>query len=308
MSGDSVRSVLVFGPELAPRDTVELGEDAADAGSMSDIQASPGGGGVYVLITHANASSVVEIPLAGGDAAAVTDAVPPRASRLTITPRARQLLVLAEGALHFTDPRRRELDRTVRVCESAAVGAAVLRHADRAYVTCGEGSVAEINLRLRRPIRSSPLGACGPGTPALSLNETVLFVPCAETGALLYLDRMTLTPIDTVAVAPGIRDVMLSRKLNRAVVTGAVGIVALVEVRSRAVRFLEISGPLLDAALSGDGRSAYLLVSGNMPAGRSLQELDLATATQVASRPVPEWASGIATWPGERTPVMWWRK
>jgi hypothetical protein len=126
---------------------------------------------------------------------------------------------------------------------------------------------------------------------------------------LLYLDRVTLAPFDSVDVGAGIVSVHLSRKIHKAlVVFAALPGGALVDVRRRSVTKIDLPGRVTDAALGGDGLRTYLLLTDTANGSRSVAELDLETGQITLRVAAPEWASQIAKWPTDRTPVMWWRR
>jgi hypothetical protein len=318
VSGDSPERILFLDANLAPADTLDLDPGLDGDAAVAQLLPAPSGTGLYLALVGAAGSSVVEVGQRNGAQVSDIAAAPGKTGRLHVTPKGKNILLLVDGSVLFVDPRGREPDRRVRVCDGQAVGVTVMRAGDRAFVTCAADAVTELNLELRRilqsvqlgePSRTDGAGGCSPGIPALSLNETVLFVPCAKSGRLLYLDRVTLNPLDSVELGASVRSVHLSRKLNKAVVTfTSRPAVAIVQVRRRETVVLQTSGQLVDLALSGDGLRAYLLLADTGDGTRSVASVDLASTEIVGRVTVPSWAAAITTWPTERTPVMWWRQ
>ena len=317
MSGGAPLKLLLLDASLSPTGTLLLDVASTDM-RITDLRPGTGRITVYVGLAGPQRSSVVEVLLANGVPVARFAFPEGTPHEIIITPKGRRIFALLDNSLVFLDPRGREPDRTITVCGESAVGVAVLRAADRAFVTCSEGHVVEVDIRLRRTVRRTPLGdvadttgseRCTPGAPALSRNETVLFVPCGGAGRLLYLDRVTLAPFASVDVGAGIVSVHFSRRLNKALVTyAALPAAVVVDVRRRSHTTLQIPGRVIDVTVGGDGLRAYLLLADTTDGSRSIAELDFETARITLRVAVPHWASEIATWPTDRTPVMWWRR
>ncbi len=200
--------------------------------------------------------------------------------------------------------------RELRACEEAIAGIAVMRHGDRAFVTCRGDAVAEVDVASRRVVRTAALrvdaaGPCVAGSPALSRNETILFVPCTARGLLAYLDRSTLTVIDTLSLGGGPPSVVVAGSLALAPLP-AEGVVALLDLPRREV-LARLAAPPVPAQVvtDGAGRAAYVLSRSTQSRSAMLYRMDLTTADVVGSAEAGG-ALHIAAWPTDRTPVMRW--
>jgi DNA-binding beta-propeller fold protein YncE len=175
---------------------------------------------------------------------------------------------------------------------------------ERVYVLCDEDHIAEVDPALRLVVRKALLSAdsipCRPRAGALSVNGTVLFVACAASGRLLYLDRVTLKPFDSVAVAPGTARLVLTPDGRRALLANPdAGALAVIDVRARtARRFVAIPGAT-DIAVAADGRAFVL-------GARRLVEVDAYEGRVYREIEVDEGARAVAAWPGPAEARMSW--
>lgn len=200
--------------------------------------------------------------------------------------------------------------RAVSICPEP-VSMVFAPDGDRAYVTCHPGAVVEVDLLLGIVVRSAWLGAdsgraCGAGRGDLSANGTLLYVPCAATGRLLYLDRATLRLWDSLAVGAGLAQV--------AVTPGAVALallpdsdrVVLVSLRTKMpLAEASITNPV-DIALSAGGRLAFILGAGRGRAAAALLEINAEGGSELRRARLPPGARAVHVWPSRREPRIYW--
>jgi DNA-binding beta-propeller fold protein YncE len=248
------------------------------------------------------------------------------ANSLITLPNARTLMATtpsrggSAGTLSFLDARTLRRETTLQPCPDYAQGIAILRDLNRAYTRCmgNRTEVADIDLDLRRVITTEPVRradssgssdrSCGTGGIALSRTGTVLLVPCSSSGMLLYIDRLKLSPFDSVAVGPGAYRVAASPTESKAIVTYPDSRrVAFVDLRNRRVT-TEITAPgtPVDVAIGGDGRRAYILTSGTQQTAGDLMLLDMDSERVVSEVAVPPGSRSLSLWPGRWSPVMRW--
>lgn len=201
--------------------------------------------------------------------------------------------------------------RWIRVCATPR-SLAFTREGDQGYVICAPGAVAEVDPTMEYLVQQAFIGAdsgraCGAGRSVLSPNNTFLYIPCAVTGQLLYVDRVTLKPWDStevgvgiaaVAAAPGALAVVLQPDSDRAV---------LVDLARRA-RLATISTPPdpTAVALSADGRRAFVTCAGRGGSPGTLLELNTRTGAVLARAALPPGAGAVYAWPGPHNSRMHW--
>jgi DNA-binding beta-propeller fold protein YncE len=224
-----------------------------------------------------------------------------------------EALVLTAGTnarLSFLSANRLLQTRSLPVC-SQPVALSLTREGDRAYVTCRPGSVAEADPRLEMLVQVAPLGAdsgraCGAGRGALSANETLLYVPCAASGQILYLDRVTLRPWDSLFVARGVGTLAVTPDAVAAALLPDSNRLALVDLRrKRRLGSVSLAPNPVDVALSADGSLAFVLAAGAGGDG-ALWELDPHAGTVLARVAIPGGGRAVEVWPGRREPRMRW--
>ncbi len=137
-------------------------------------------------------------------------------------------------------------ERWISVCD-APRALAFTREGDQGYVTCAPGAVAEVDPTLEYLVQRAYIAAdsgraCGAGHSALSPNNTFLYIPCAVTGRLLYVDRVTLKPWDSTEVGVGITAVAAAPGAVAVVLQPDSDHVVLVDLARRA-RLATISTP-----------------------------------------------------------------
>jgi hypothetical protein len=194
------------------------------------------------------------------------------------------------------------------VCEGEVRDIVLLSALSRLYAICEGDAVAEVDTELRLAIRTVQLtvpgdsAPCGAGSGGRSANGTVIFVLCEATGRLLYLDRVRLTPLDSVALGPGVRGMVQTPGWREAItVRPAENRLLVVNLGQRRVRAeIALAHPSAPT-VSGDGRWAYGVSEGK------LYRVDVDNARVATRVDVPDWVELVALWPGYGSPVMRWR-
>lgn len=215
----------------------------------------------------------------------------------------------AGGLTTLSADRLMETQRVPVCSEPVSLGFAP--DGDRVYVTCRPGSVVEVDPRLQIVVRRAWVGAdsgraCGAGRGDLSANGTLLYVPCARTGRLLYLDRATLKPWDSVAVGAGVAVAAVTPQAIAVTLLPDSNRVALVNLRSKAVMAaLTITHPV-DVALSADGTLAFVVGAGRDRTEGALFKLDTPTGAELQRAPVPSGEAVVYVWPGRQESRMYW--
>jgi DNA-binding beta-propeller fold protein YncE len=275
-----------------------------------DVQFTPDGASLWVALAGDSTAALLEVrrsdgvvlrrmPLAGG-----------APTLLVVLPDARAVLAATgtagPGTLHFIPAAGAGGPDLVEPCAGPVRGGAPLTVLDELYVSCAEDAVAELDTKLRVAVRTVPLAPgnveprCGAGEVALSANGTIVFVLCRRSGTLLYLDRVRLTVLDSVAVGEGARGLRQKPDGRRAVVIRPEqDELVVVDFRRRGiVARLDIGGPV-GAAVGSSGRWAYVATH------RAVARLDLRTVAIDATAEAPS-PVAVDVWPGHRSPVMRW--
>ncbi len=201
--------------------------------------------------------------------------------------------------------------RALPIC-AEPVALAFTPEGDRAYVTCRPGTVVEVDPQLeivvRRAFVSADSGrACQAGRGALSGNGTLLFVPCAATGRVLYLDRVTLRPWDSVSVAVGVGALAVTPAAVAVALLSNSGSVALVDLRRKS-RLATVATPPVpvDVALDAGGRFAFVLAAGSGSQDGALLQVDTYTGAIAARIVLPPGGRAVYVWPARRESRMHW--
>lgn len=246
---------------------------------------------------------------------------------LALLPRAHVLLVThyssegssESGSLSFLSTRDLSESKRLDVCEGRPDALAVTRAGERAFVRCTgrRAAVVVVDLELRRVVTTAYLGehrvadsgqgmsGCGAGGLALSPTETLLLVPCSVSGYLVYLDRLTQEPFDSVFLGPGIEGIAVSPRRPHGLLTSAEpATVTFVNLRTRdTLARIPLTGPPRSVAVSGDGATA-VVSTGNHDTG-TLLLLDM-DARRVLSTIQMAGAGDVSIWPGRWSPVLTW--
>lgn len=318
--------VVMYDATLNPVDTIQLDRSPA-LGVPVDLLFGGDGTGLLATLVSDSGTTLVQVRRTGGtalrrrrlDDERTTDVLPLRGGSTLLTIGTATGDGAAGGGVVSIVSLSPHIARArLDVCGAVPVGAAVRADGDEAFVACDDDTIAEVDPQLRRVVRQIPLEGedradrkCGAGGMAFSPSETVLLILCASSGRLLYLDRVTLAPFDSVDVGGGGKGLVVSRPLGIAIVGyGAAGL-ALVDLARRQLRIrIPLSGRPVSLALSADGRSVYAVMVEHTqvergPVGRSLK-IDLRSGRVAIQAPAPPNPTAIAVWPGEEAPIMSW--
>ena len=311
VAGDGAATILLFSADLSHADTISLQSALDTTETVRDVAFAPDGASLWVTVASDSAGALLRVrredgraverlPLAG---------VP---TVVSVLPDARAVLAAVagepRGAVHFLPTTSADDPVRLAVCGGEVRDVVPLDALNRLYVICEGDTVAEVDTELRITIRTVPLaadaetGTCGAGAGGRSANGTVIFVLCEATGRLLYLDRVRLSPLDSVELGVGVSGMVQTPGWSEAfTVRPAGGRLLVVDLGRRRVRAeVEMPHPTLPSA-SGDGRWAYGVGNG------ALFRLDVGRAAVDTTVEVPDWAARVAVWPGYRSPVMRWR-
>lgn len=229
---------------------------------------------------------------------------------------------LGPGALSFLYTDTLTEAGRLEVCQRSPDGIAVMQGGHRAYVRCvgEEESVVEIDLELRRIVKTVAIGTyhtndsalsknrCGSGGIALSRTGGILFLPCEQSGQLLYLDRLTLELLDSVPVGSRIFDIAISPRSSVAALTGPRdSVLVLLNLAARSViGRTHLPGFPTAMSVDGNGRSLFVALQTERDSGELIR-LDMSTGKVVASAAIPNGVTAVTLWPGRWSPVITWR-
>lgn len=316
------RSVIIYDADLQPRDTLNLQQIIDGELAPRGILFGGDGASIILVLDGARAGALAQIAWFDGTLVRqipLTDEHPDR-----IVPFADGYRYLTVGrapessadsvrgvASLVTLSVRTDTRVRLRVCAGHPIDAAVHSDGKRAYVVCQGDVVAELDTELDRLVRSTHFtdgtpGAevCGAGDIALSANETLLLIPCRRSGRLLYLDRVTLAPLDSVAIGLESRHLVVAPRLASAWLISEQRKLLQVDLRLRlADTRATLPGPVLALVPSADGRWLFGAV-GNGAAG--VVKLDPVTGFALVVAAGTSGIGAIAVWPGVEAPVMSW--
>ena len=317
-------SVLLFDPDLTSADTVRFNHRHGPLGDSHRVQFSNGGAAALLGFRVPQGDDVVlRIRLGDGE---IVDRWPPglhpvpdiwtyvSASRTLIgvgtDPMAPSPLT---GYVSLVLPDQDWSERRLPACGGAPTGLAPFGRGDRIYLSCDAepGIIVEIDRIALRVVRTSTngLAGCHPDPLAFSRNEGILFVLCQGSGWLLYLDRVSLLPIDSVEVGHGVSDLLVLPRTPEAILTVPHrNELVVLNLHNRAVqaRIKMVETPR-QGTVTHDGRAAYVTTLNDGARQGSLVKIDLVRGQIVASTPIPGGATAVAAWPGLRSPRLDWR-
>jgi hypothetical protein len=316
-------TVVVFTSDLRTADTVPVPEDGP--GQHTGAWLAYDGTTLFAARATAAAGALERARLADGallervDFYAGTPALvhPLFDGRTVMVATVERSGLAVRSTLHFLTLDLSSQTSPVPVCDTRVLGLATVRPNDRVYLLCDRDRVVEIDRRLRTLIRTVDLPApaepeqspCGASDIGIASTGSIVFVLCGETGHLLYLDRVTLEPLDSLEVGygglrlartPDGQHVVVTRPGRREVVVA--------DVRRRTiVGRITTAYPPLAVVAGADSRTAY--VSTGLPdvPGRLLR-VDLPSATVSADVPTIPMPVTVSVWPGEESPVMRWKR
>lgn len=307
---------MLVSAELAILQSIPPPGLAGTDDSLTGLTAAADGQSVYLVVAQSAGGALVRAGRRRGAPVERWSLAPSRPLFVSYAPDASLVLVGAKappenGVLLLLPPRPLAPATTLVVCSGEPRGGAVHPDGHRVYVTCSTGEIAEIDLDLGAVLRTVSYppdgapGSCQPTPPALSSNGTVLFVACARTGGLHFLDRVTLTAFDSLAVGEGAVDLVVAGARRVVLVRTAHNEIVVADPRGRSVVARLATPAPARVAVSADHRWAYAVGGGGSETAQ-LVRIDLRTGRIAAVVPVPVGARHVALWP-ERTPVMRWR-
>lgn len=268
------------------------------------LRFAPDGAGLYAALAIDTGGSVVALVPRAGGAVRLSPPLAGTAVDLGLARDSRTLYLALSGAgggVSFLDLAALRERRRLEVCDTALALAAT-RDGERLYLLCGGDRIAEIDPGLEIVVRIQRFAsACHAARLALSGTEGLLLVPCSAGGRLLYLDRRTLAPLDSLTLEPGLHGIAVARGGRAVVTVPAANRVLVADLRARTLvhdmgMLEQLSGVAVDAA----GRGVYVLTRS------ALLMLDLETGTIPRRAALTRGASGLAVWPGPREPRPAW--
>jgi DNA-binding beta-propeller fold protein YncE len=294
--------------------------DLDTTGRISDLAFAPDGASLYVGITRSTGSALAWINRTTGASLERLQLLQDSLTTLQLLPDGRSLAVttvsgggsVAESVLQIIPTDLATSGVRVPLCQGVALGLAPDGVRDRMYAVCRGDELAEIDRKLGVRVRGVQLSPdanrqpCDVADVHTSANGSVVFVLCAGSGTLLYLDRVQLTPYDSLPVGTG------GQRLARtpdgryvAITRPSDDELVVVDVRRRIVTHrLPIEG-VSDVIIGIDGRSAF--VTATAAAQSRLHRVTLATGESVSQEITVSRAHRVAVWPGPKSPKMRWR-
>jgi len=322
-SGDD-GAILLFDAGLARVDTLRLSEAFPDRSTVGAWLA-PDGSALYAAYRSPTAGALVRARVADG---AILDRVdffagapaivyPLYDGRTVLAATEARTAGGSQALLHFLGSDLSAQSEPIPVCSTRIRGLATVRTTDRVYALCDGDVLVDLDRRLRTFVRSVPLGSGDPFTGAgcdaravsVSSNGSIVFVLCAGTGTIRYLDRVTLEPVDSLAVGVGAESWARSPDGQYAVILRpAEREIVVADLRRRVITGRPVPTYTPRAVTVGsDSRSAYV-ATGDGASGGSLIEIDLASGAIVRERGSAARPVTLSVWPGEESPVMRWKR
>jgi hypothetical protein len=315
-------TILIYDAGLTHIDTVRLADGFLDRGAVGAWLA-PDGTTLYAAQRTPTAGALVRARVADGailDRIDFFDGTP-----AIVHPLYDGRTVLAATVSWSGDPPHtlvhflgRDLSvqgEPVPVCDAAMRGLATTRASERLYALCGGDVLVELDRGLHTLVRtvsvnsrSEPVTArCDATALAVSSNGSIVFVLCAQSGTIRYLDRLTLEPLDSLEVgiggerwsrSPDGRYAVILRPAQREIVVA--------DLRRRAVTG-HLTMPFTPTAVvvGSDSRVAYA-TAGDGAGGGVIVEITLASGTIARQHETVARAASLSAWPGEESPVMRW--
>lgn len=240
----------------------------------------------------------------------------PESSLTSLWPLRDGHTLVASGTttLRFLPADLSNTGRQITVCDEPITGVSAFGARDRAYAVCGESTIIEIDRKLEIVVRSASLtladsadgASCGTGGVATSPSGSIVYVLCRRTGMLLYIDRLTLTPFDSVNLGGSGHEMVLVPGGRRAVVTRPnANELVVVDLHGREVESrVHLEAPW-SAAAGADGHHAYVTTRPIRGPGQLLR-INLENSTVTGTTQALRGALGITVWPNTESPRMRW--
>lgn len=288
---------------------------------ISDVEFGPGGASLYLGTTLSTGSAVTWINRSTGRSlgrlqlphdSLTTLRLLPDGRSVAVTSVSRGESLASESVLQIIPTDLATPGPRVPLCRGVARGLATDGVRDRMYAVCRGGEIVEIDRKLRVQVRSVQLSpnadrpACEPADVHTSANGSVVFVLCAGSGTLLYLDRVQLTPYDSLPVGMGGQQLARTPDGRYVAITRpSHDELVIADVRRRIVTHrLPIEGAS-DVTVGIDGRAAF--VTAATATQSHLYRVTLTTGEVLSQRLAVLDAHRVAVWPGPTSPKMRWR-
>jgi hypothetical protein len=297
VAGPDAAAVLVFDAGLGESDTLAVAP-------VADVHFGPDGTTLYMVRNHPDAAGITRVARATGLVLEQQALPGDMVSGLWILHDGQTLVASGATALHLLPISLSHPGKSVEICDDPIRGFTPTGVRGRAYAVCGEGRLVEIDTDLEIVVRSISHEPCGTEDVAVSPNGTIVYLLCQGTGTLLYFDRLSLTPFDSVSLGIGGREMALTPSGQKAVITRPdAGEVVVVDLRRRAVDFRLRVGAAWDAAIGMDGRFAYVTAQELRGPGRLIR-IDLDGATVSFERQTLAGSVEVTLWPGPESPKL----
>ena len=315
--GSSGSSIVLLNGDLTPTDTIYLSSDES-SGQIVDIAFASDGSSLLANVQGEHTNTVLRIRRTDGvavDRVTLPSQTERSGSMHILNPHT--ILVMGrstdgdglEGIVFFLSAASLSRYERLSVCAAAPLAIAIVPQVKRAYVLCG-AEIAELDLPLRRLVRTVPVdldAGCGPGGLAPSRSGNIIYTTCSKSGQLLFLDRVTLRPLDSLRLASGGTELATSPGIPTALVRfPLLRRLEFVDLAKRTTTMrLADFGAFSAFALGGDGLWAFVATGDS---GSRLLKIDLRTNHTAASNTLSGRTSSVAVWPGRSNPVFLWRQ
>ena len=318
-------TIHVFDGDLKPIDTLALWTVAGSGAIPDRAQFAADGASLLVTaIRPVRGSEILRLRRTDG---ALVDHAEVGVTTRGFTPlRDTKTVVFAgshrdddsEGALLFMSHRPLRELRTVRVCANP-IETVPLAHGERVYVLCGSDRVTEVDPDLGIAVKTVEIGAaassdtlqadrCGAVDATLSGNEAILLVTCSVSSELLYLDRVTLSPLASLSLSNNPAAIAVSPSGAKAVIAlSAEGRILIVDLERRVVATtVEITGRPLDVAFAASDRWAFITADEEGAGYGWVLKLDVGKGLITARARTAALPRSVAVWPGIKVPLIAW--
>lgn len=306
--------VLILDTRLERSDTIRVNGMSSSQAHASAVQFGLDGATLYLALHAGGDAAVLRVGRATGSVLGRQSL--PEDSLTGLWPLRDGHTLVASGTttLRFLPADLSNTGRQITVCDEPITDVTAFGVRDRAYAVCGESTIVEIDRKLEIVVRSASFvsvdsvdgASCGTGGVATSPSGSIVYVLCRQTGRLLYIDRLTLTPFDSVDVGASGHDMVLVPGGRRAVVTRpSANELVVVDLRDREVASrVHLEAPW-SAAVGADGHHAYVTTRTIRGPGRLLR-INLESSTVTGTTQALQGASGITVWPSTGSPRMRW--
>jgi len=306
--------VLILDTRLEHSDTIRVNGMTSSQEHASAVQFGLDGATLYLALHGGGDATVLRVARVTGNVLGRQSL--PEDSLTGLWPLRDGHTLVASGTttLRFLPADLSNTGHRIAVCDEPITGVTAFGVRDRAYAVCGESTLVEIDRKLEIVVRSASLlpvdssdgASCGAGGVATSRSGSIVYVLCRQTGMLLYIDRLTLTPFDSVDVGASGHDMVLVPGGRRAVITRpSANELVVVDLHDREVESrVHLEAPW-SAAVGADGHHAYVTTRATQGPGLLLR-VNLESSTVTGTTQALQGAFGITLWPSTASPRMRW--